>query len=82
MRDLNLANVNVTANPGVTFQTVGTLAGTNLGTVSGVTADGTVNGSTATDAALGGLVGANGNFGFGFGERSRFDHQLARGRRP
>ena len=67
VRDLNLANVNVTANPGVTFQTVGTLAGTNLGTVSGVTADGTVNGGTATDAALGGLVGANGNFGFGFG---------------
>ena len=67
VRDLNLANVNVTANPGVTFQTVGTLAGTNLGTVSGVTADGSVNGGTATDAALGGLVGANGNFGFGFG---------------
>jgi The GLUG motif len=67
VRDLNLANINVTANPGVTFQTVGTLAGTNLGTVSGVTADGTVNGGTATDAALGGLVGANGNFGFGFG---------------
>ena len=60
MRDLNLANVNVTANPGVTFQTVGTLAGTNLGTVSGVTADGTVNGGTVTDAVLGGLVGANG----------------------
>jgi hypothetical protein len=67
VRDLNLTNVNVTANPGVTFQTVGTLAGTNLGTVSGVTAEGTVNGNTATDAALGGLVGANGNFGFGFG---------------
>ena len=64
VRDLNLANVNVTANPGVTFQTVGTLAGTNLGTVSGVTATGTVNGGTATDAVLGGLVGANGNFGF------------------
>ena len=79
VRDLNLANVNVTANPGVTFQTVGTLAGTNLGTVSGVTADGTVNGGTATDAALGGLVGANG--GFNFGIQRRPDHQLARGRR-
>ena len=64
VRDLNLANVNVTANPGVTFQTVGTLAGTNLGTVSDVTADGTVDGGTATDAALGGLVGSNGGFNF------------------
>ena len=81
VRDLNLANVNVTANPGVTFQTVGTLAGTNLGTVSGVTADGTVNGGTVTDAALGGLVGANGDFGFGFGSGPGSDHQLARGRR-
>ncbi len=65
VRDLNLANVNVTANPGVTFQTVGTLAGTNLGTVSGVIATGTVDGGTVTDAALGGLVGANGGFNFG-----------------
>ena len=65
VRDLNLANVNVTANPGVTFQTVGTLAGTNLGTVSGVIATGTVNGGTVTDAVLGGLVGANGSFDFG-----------------
>jgi Subtilase family len=65
VRDLNLANVNVTANPGVMFQTVGTLAGTNLGTVSGVIATGTVDGGTETDAALGGLVGANGGFNFG-----------------
>ena len=68
VRDVNLANVNVTANPGVTFQTVGTLAGTNLGTVSGVTADGTVNGGTVANAVLGGLVGANGG-GFNFGSQ-------------
>ena len=37
--NLNLANVSVTANPGVAFQTVGTLAGIeSTGTVSGVIA--------------------------------------------
>ena len=71
MRDVNLVNVSVTANPGVASQTVGTLAGINLGTVSGVIATGTVNGGTVTDAALGGLVGANGNSASG---AARFDH--------
>ena len=65
VRDVNLVNVSVTANPGVASQTVGTLAGINLGTVSGVIATGTVDGGTVTDAALGGLVGANGGFNFG-----------------
>ena len=65
VRDLNLANVDVTANPGVTFQTVGTLAGTNQGTISNVTASGEVDGGTVSGAILGGLVGANGTFDFG-----------------
>ena len=65
VRDLNLANVDVTANPGVTFQTVGTLAGTNQGTISNVTASGEVDGGTVSGAILGGLVGVNGTFGFG-----------------
>jgi filamentous hemagglutinin family protein len=65
VRNLNLANVDVTANPGVTFQTVGTLAGTNQGTISGVTATGSVDGGTVSGAILGGLVGANGTFDFG-----------------
>ena len=46
VRDVNLVNVSVTANPGVASQTVGTLAGINLGTVSGVIATGTVDGGT------------------------------------
>ena len=65
VRNLNLANVDVSANPGVSFQAVGTLAGTNQGTISNVTASGEVDGGTVSGAILGGLVGANGTFDFG-----------------
>ena len=59
VRNLNLTNVSVTANPGDAFQTVGTLAGTNQGTVSGVIATGGVDGGTVAGVTMGGLVGSN-----------------------
>jgi hypothetical protein len=59
IRDLNLTNVSVNANPGVTSQWVGTLAGTNAGTISNVSASGQVNGGTIVNVGLGGLVGFN-----------------------
>ena len=59
VRNLNLTNVSVTANPGDAFQTVGTLAGINQGTVSGVIATGGVDGGTVAGVTMGGLVGSN-----------------------
>src|SRR5262244_394687 len=56
VRNLNLTNV--TVNSSVNLQVVGTLAGTNAGTISNVSASGAVS-STGANSAVGGLVGAN-----------------------
>jgi filamentous hemagglutinin family protein len=69
VRNLNLTNVNIRANPnlgtnsGTGFQEVGALAGTNAGLIDHVTASGTINGGTVSaGGAVGGLVGRNGDF--------------------
>ncbi len=61
VRNLNLANVSVTANPMIMVpQWVGTLAGTNAGTISNVSVAGQINGTGAPAVVIaGGLVGAN-----------------------
>ena len=61
--NLNLLDVKVIANPGVAFQKIGTLAGTNHGTITHVFITGDVDGGSAAGALLGGLVGVNGGFG-------------------
>ena len=68
VKNLNLSNVSIHANPGFTTgsQFVGALAGTNAGTVDNVvvtggTVDGgTVNGTPFGTLYIGGLVGQNG----------------------
>src|SRR5262249_35537845 len=64
--NLNLTNVSVSANPGLGSgnfsQFVGTLAGSNAGTISNVSASGTVNGAAVVGVVAGGLVGQNGTF--------------------
>jgi hypothetical protein len=57
----------VSANPSVGSQWVGTLAGTNAGTVSNVFASGQIDGGAVTGVVAGGLVGANGSPGLGPG---------------
>jgi filamentous hemagglutinin family protein len=67
VRDLILSNFTVTANPNVTLssQFIGTLAGSNFGTISNVTATGgSVNGGALQGVIAGGLVGQNGAFMF------------------
>ncbi|MGB9369089.1 MAG: filamentous hemagglutinin N-terminal domain-containing protein, partial [Xanthobacteraceae bacterium] len=64
--NLTITNANVTANPNVTGpgQFIGILAGSNGGTVSNVTVDGTVSHGTAQNGVVaGGLIGQNGIFG-------------------
>ena len=57
MRNINLADVNITAGS-PTF--IGALAGENRGTVSNVHAlSGSVSGGSQTGVAVGGLVGQN-----------------------
>ena len=67
VRNLNLANVSASANPGFNSsgvsQWVGTLAGTNAGTIRNVSATGAVNGGNIVGVVAGGLVGANGLLG-------------------
>ncbi len=65
VRNLNLTNVNVNANPGYnsSSQWVGVLAGTNAGTISNVTVQGQVNGGSIVGVVAGGLVGQNGFLG-------------------
>ena len=63
VRNLNITNASVTANPNVPppGQFVGVLAGTNGGTIVNVTVSGTVsNGSVTNGVIAGGLVGQNG----------------------
>ncbi|MGA7488063.1 MAG: filamentous hemagglutinin N-terminal domain-containing protein, partial [Xanthobacteraceae bacterium] len=59
VRNLNLSNVSVTANPGVASQWVSTLAGINTGTVINVSATGKVDGLALAGVVAGGLVGEN-----------------------
>jgi filamentous hemagglutinin family protein len=67
--NLNFAKANVSANSGfnssVNSQWVGILAGSNAGTISNVTATGTVNGLNILGVIAGGLVGQNGTLGPG-----------------
>ncbi len=67
VRNLNLTNVNVNANPGfdssLVSQWVGALAGTNSGTISNVSVQGQVNGGAIVGVVAGGLVGQNGHLG-------------------
>jgi filamentous hemagglutinin family protein len=67
--NLNFTNANVSANPGfnssINSQWVGILAGTNAGTITNVTASGTVNGLNLVGVIAGGLVGQNGTLGPG-----------------
>ena len=65
--NLNLVNFTVTANANASGpgQFVGTLAGSNAGTITNVTATGTVNGGNLAGVIAGGLVGQNGIFGPG-----------------
>jgi filamentous hemagglutinin family protein len=67
--NLTLANANVSANVGfnssINSQWVGTLAGSNAGTITNVTASGTVNGLNLLGVIAGGLVGQNGTLGPG-----------------
>src|SRR5438445_1978465 len=62
VRNLNLTNFQVSANANVTLagQFIGTLAGSNAGTITNVTATGTVNGGSLQGVIAGGLVGQNG----------------------
>src|SRR5262245_50398005 len=66
VQDFNLVNVHVTANPniGLPGQFVGTVAGSNAGTVSNVTVTGTVNGmpdgESKPGVIAGGVIGQNG----------------------
>ncbi len=58
VRNLNLANVTITA--GADIQFIGALAGTNQGTINNVTVlSGSVNGGTYIGIGAGGLVGQN-----------------------
>ncbi len=58
VRNLNLANVTITA--GANIQFIGALAGENDGTISNVAVlSGTINGGTNTGIGAGGLVGQN-----------------------
>ena len=57
VRNLNLTNVSVIADSSANSQLVGTLAGTNAGTISNVSATGQVQGGSGSTA--GGLVGQN-----------------------
>ena len=65
--NLNFANASVSANPGfnssIISQWVGVVAGSNAGTISNVTATGTVNGFNILGVIAGGLVGQNGTLG-------------------
>jgi len=65
IRNLNLTNVSVTANPNGNSagQFVGTLAGWNRGSIDNVTVDGRVNGGRVVGVIAGGLVGQNGVLG-------------------
>jgi filamentous hemagglutinin family protein len=67
--NLNLTNVSVSANPGFisngASQFVGTLAGSNAGTISNVSASGQINGGSIVGVVAGGLVGQNGMLGQG-----------------
>src|SRR5438128_5233419 len=65
--NLELANASVSANPGVASQWVGTLAGSNAGTISNVFASGQIDGGTVAGVVAGGLVGANGSPALGPG---------------
>jgi filamentous hemagglutinin family protein len=64
VQNLNLTNVSVTANPNVTNQFVGTVAGLNAGTIKNVSVTGVVNGMpggiSLAGVIAGGLVGQNG----------------------
>ena len=57
VRNLNLTNVSVSGHSSANSQLVGTLAGTNAGTISNVSATGQVQGGSGSTA--GGLVGQN-----------------------
>ena len=66
VNNLTITNASVTANPNVTGpgQFIGILAGSNGGTVSNVTVNGTVSHGTANNGIVaGGLIGQNGIFG-------------------
>jgi len=59
--NLNLTDVDIRANPnsGTNFQSIGALAGTNLGFIDNVFASGTINGGAISGVTAGGLVGFN-----------------------
>jgi filamentous hemagglutinin family protein len=61
VENLVLSNISVAANPNASSsgQSIGALAGENAGTISGVTAGGSVNGGAIANIELGGLVGQN-----------------------
>ena len=66
VRNLNITNASVTANPNVTGpgQFVGIVAGTNAGRIDNVTVSGVVTNGTAQSGVIaGGLVGQNGDLG-------------------
>jgi filamentous hemagglutinin family protein len=67
--NLNFSKANVSANAGfdssIYSQWVGILAGSNAGTITNVTASGTVNGLNLVGVIAGGLVGQNGTLGPG-----------------
>jgi filamentous hemagglutinin family protein len=65
IRNLNLIDVSITANPnvGLPGQFVGTVTGQNFGLISNVTASGTINGLDLAGVIAGGLVGQNGSLG-------------------
>ncbi len=64
-----MTGASVSANPGfdssVFSQWVGIVAGSNAGTITGVSASGTVNGLAIVGVQAGGLVGQNGTLGPG-----------------
>ncbi|MEW6454672.1 MAG: S8 family serine peptidase [Pseudomonadota bacterium] len=62
VKDLALTSASITANTslGSSYQYVGVLAGTNYGTINGVSATGTISGGSLAGLVVGGLVGQNG----------------------
>ena len=57
VRNLNLTDVAINAPNGLPL--VGSIAGTNLGTIDSVTASGSINGGSQTGLSVGGFVGVN-----------------------
>ena len=60
VRNLNLTDVSVTANPNLSIQYLGGIAGLSSGTISNVSATGSIGGSSSTGIVIaGGLAGGN-----------------------